>query len=105
MFCRVGSPGVRKSSSRVAIAAPGSEPPRKCPARAETGEKCRQPSNGGESVLGGEEKSVRGHVVTARSCCLEMLLFRVVWAAAQASRLLAGGLCRGSELLMNLSAW
>ena len=32
-----------------------------------------------------------GNVMTARSCCLELLLCRVVWKAAQASRVAVGG--------------
>ena len=36
-------------------------------------------------------RSHDGHVVTARSCCLEMLLCSVVWIAVQASRMAVGG--------------
>ena len=57
-------------------------------------------------VNGVGDKSHGGHVVTARSCCLEMLLCNVVWIAAQASRMAVGGWSVLSyRCLMNSRAW
>ena len=46
-----------------------------------------------------------GHVVTARSCCLEVLLCNVVWMAAQASRMAVGGSESLQRAVMTVWAW
>ena len=47
-----------------------------------------------------------GHVVTARSCCLDMLLCNVAWMAAQASLIAVGGVVRVIVgVLMKFLAW